>query len=170
MNRTLRALAIPAAAALTLTGCSALPFEIVPKDREATPTAEMPTEEAETEAEAAVEEPTEESFTLPASALFETVQAICQLPDEALADEGLTLLLNTEGTDPGTGDLSMEDLGCALGSLEVPDSIVAKMEDTSALDGRQEAEDDGLIYSWSYTPKYGLDVIVTNERGPITGE
>lgn len=26
-------------------------------------------------------------------------------------------------------------------------AIVAKMEDTSALDGRQEAEDDGLFYS-----------------------
>lgn len=176
VNRTLRTLALPAAAALMLTGCS-LPFEIVP--REDSPTAqestedeatEVSTEEAPTQAE--IEETVEEQEptdtdgdgrvnhdVTPQEALPFVVEA-CDLPEDTLADEGMTLILDTPGTEPDSGTLAVEDAGCAVGYLDPPDWLMQQIESTK-LDGTRETAVDGyLTYSWTISDEEGLDFVV----------
>lgn len=174
MTRTLRTLALPAAAALMLTGCS-LPFKIVPNDEEPTPAAqeETPTqdispEEAETPVE--VEEPTTEEPTEsedgpnysvgPAEALPQVVE-MCDLPDDVLLDDGMTLLLDSPGEDADSGDLTPDQVGCALGVLQLPDWVAEEIKTTTALDGRQKAVDGYITWSWTFSSGEGLDFLIT---------
>lgn len=183
MSRTIRALALPAAAALMLTGCS-LPFEIVPRDdgptaQEAPPeeapeaeeTTEVQTEDAPTQAEVQetgeeTQEPTDTDGdgkvnhdVTPQEALPFIVEA-CDLPADTLADGGMTLILDTPGTEPDTGTLSVEATGCALGYLGPPDWLMQQIESTK-LDGTRETAVDGyLTYSWTVSNEKGLDFVV----------
>jgi hypothetical protein len=76
-------------------------------------------------------------------------------------DEGRTLMLDMAGEDAGSGDLAISDIACVLSELDTPDSVVAEMDGTRALDGRQSDDWDGLEASWSYHPDDGLDIILT---------
>ncbi len=65
-----------------------------------------------------------------------------------------------EGDEPGTGDLGLGDIVCVLSELDVPDSVITKMDSTTSLDGRQEDEWAGIEASWKYHPDNGLDVVL----------
>lgn len=43
-------------------------------------------------------------------------------------------------------------------ALEVPDSVLSRMDATSSLMGVQEASFGGVTASWTYHPPNGLDV------------
>lgn len=143
MNRTLRVLALPAAT-LLLAACGGTSSE-------------------------AVIEPA--AAVTPTTPPLQTVATTCELPDNAIGDEGATLILDGAGKDDRklvggklttVGDkLSTEEVGCALAGTEVPDSVVSMMEGTRALDGRQTQDSDQYTYTWSYHPDSGLDIIIT---------
>lgn len=177
MHRTLRMIALPAALAVMLAGCS-LPFEIVPKDSgepsAAETTAEpLPTEEATAEAE--IQETTEEqspepsedtdgdgkpNYSVTPSEVFPKIVELCDLPDDVLADDGMTLILDTPGTDEGSGTLTIDQSGCAIGYLNPPDWLMQQIESTK-LDGTRETAVDGyLTYSWTVNNEKGLDFVV----------
>lgn len=73
-----------------------------------------------------------------------------------VADGGHSLIVDTQES----GDLSA--LACAMLELEVPDSLVSEIDNTSAMMGRQTAEANGLTYSWSYHPDNGLNMTITD--------
>jgi hypothetical protein len=82
----------------------------------------------------------------------------------ALEDDGATLIVDTEGTGLGSGDATISDLFCVLGTLSVPSYVTAQMENTRALDGMQRAEwtvdGENFTASWTYHPDQGMDVII----------
>ncbi len=78
-----------------------------------------------------------------------------------LADQDHTLVVDTEGEGYGSGTDSYPSLKCTLGTLHTPQSVIARMEATRALDGMQSASWDDFQASWTYHPDNGLDVIIT---------
>ncbi|UOE21439.1 hypothetical protein NI17_010180 [Thermobifida halotolerans] len=80
-----------------------------------------------------------------------------------IGDEGASLVLDHQGADEA-GGLSYAEVNCVLNALEAPDGIVAQMERTTALDGRQSASWDGITASWSYHPDRGLDIVFSLDQ------
>ncbi|MBM7489150.1 hypothetical protein JOD64_000372 [Micromonospora luteifusca] len=76
-----------------------------------------------------------------------------------LGDEGRSLTLRSVGAER-TG-LKLEQLQCYLTELKVPDAVIAEIEGTRALDGRQSGEWDDMRASWIYHPDDGLQMIIT---------
>ncbi|WP_341935300.1 hypothetical protein MRBLWO14_000945 [Microbacterium sp. LWO14-1.2] len=93
---------------------------------------------------------------------FEAAIEDCNLEGSAyirVGDDGDTLLIDTQGDDsPGA---RFTDTACVLVALGVPDSTVARMDSTRAMDGVQSDEFDGIKAQWSYHPDNGLDLILT---------
>jgi hypothetical protein len=74
-------------------------------------------------------------------------------------DEGKTLLFDGSGKeDWGKADTSV--LACILGELKTPQAVIAHMDTTNALAGRQEDSWEGFTASWTYHPDNGMDVII----------
>jgi hypothetical protein len=46
--------------------------------------------------------------------------------------------------------------------LDAPESVVAQMGSTRALDGTRDASFDGMTATWTYHTDDGLEVIVTD--------
>jgi hypothetical protein len=78
-----------------------------------------------------------------------------------LADEDKTLVIDMMGQDYGSGTATFADIECVLDELGAPQSIVAKMGSTRALDGMQTANWSDYEATWTYHPDDGLDVILT---------
>lgn len=55
---------------------------------------------------------------------------------------------------------STNSIDCVLDRLEAPSSIVTRMGQTRALDGRQEEEWGKFEVSWSYHPDDGLNAVI----------
>lgn len=77
-----------------------------------------------------------------------------------IGDDGASLNLDHQGAEESSG-ISLDSLVCILEELEAPDSVVAEMSQTRALDGRQSADWDGIHASWSYHPDSGLDIVLS---------
>lgn len=60
----------------------------------------------------------------------------------------------------GEGGPGYADFACFVEALNIPDSVVSEMDQTRALDGRQDAEWDTFEASWTYHPDSGLNVVV----------
>jgi hypothetical protein len=85
----------------------------------------------------------------------------CAVNEAAVAveDDGKTLLFDGSGKeDWGKADTSV--LACILGALKTPQAVIAHMDTTNALAGRQEDSWEGFTASWSYHPDNGIDVII----------
>ena len=71
-----------------------------------------------------------------------------------LEDDGTTLIVDTNGTETGSGDETFDDLVCVLATLSVPSYVTSQMDQTRTLDGMQEAEwsIDGQDFTakWTY--------------------
>lgn len=80
-----------------------------------------------------------------------------------LGDEGRSLTADHQGDEDAAG-ASLEELVCVLAMSDVPDSVIAQMEQTRALDGMQSAEWDGLTATWTYHPDNGMDLILEETR------
>ncbi len=104
------------------------------------------------------------SITLSANATspFEDALSDCEIPSSSWArigDDGNTLIVDGEGDD--SDGLSFANTVCVMVNLDVPDSTIAKIEGTRALDGTQSDTYDDITVQWSYHPDNGLDLIFT---------
>jgi hypothetical protein len=76
-----------------------------------------------------------------------------------LGDEDQTLTLQGDGKE--SDGLPYNVLECYWRALDVPDSVVAEIGATRALDGRQTGDWDHIHASWSYHPDSGLQMVLT---------
>lgn len=77
----------------------------------------------------------------------------------SVTDGGKTLLIDTKGEEDTAGtDISV--VACVLTELKTPAAVIAHMDSTRALDGRQEDSWEGFTASWTYHPDAGMDLIV----------
>ncbi|MDI1465020.1 hypothetical protein QEZ54_29025 [Catellatospora sp. KI3] len=76
-----------------------------------------------------------------------------------IGDGGKTLMFNTQGEE--RDGVSITTLECFLRELEVSDAIIAEIDTTRALDGRQTGDWGDYHGSWTYHPDNGLQMIVT---------
>lgn len=74
-----------------------------------------------------------------------------------LTDGGATIVVDT-GSQYG----STAGMDCVLDELGTSESIKAQMSRTTAMMGVQDAQHDGLDYSWSYHPKNGVNLVITD--------
>ena len=72
-----------------------------------------------------------------------------------LADGGASIVVDT-GSEYG----STAGMDCVLDELSTSQSIMAQIGRTTAMMGVQDAEDDGLAYSWSYHPDNGVNMVI----------
>jgi hypothetical protein len=76
-----------------------------------------------------------------------------------LGDDGHSLSL--DGAPDGTkAGITIAETQCMFRHLDTPDSIIARMGNTRALDGMQDEDGGGLHYTWTYHPDDGLDIII----------
>ena len=74
----------------------------------------------------------------------------------ALDEDGKGLFIDGAG-DKSVG-LVASDLACVITNVGVPESVISRMNTTTALMGQQEATFDGITVRWSYHPSNGLDM------------
>jgi len=77
-----------------------------------------------------------------------------------LGDGGRTLTVDTAGEDDADGTDVVYGL-CVLSQLDVPDSVMSRIQQTTSLDGQQSGSWDGLTATWTYHPSRGLDFVIT---------
>lgn len=75
-------------------------------------------------------------------------------------DDGATLVIDGRGEDDPLS-VTAERTACLLNELDVPQSVVVKMDGTRALDGRQSASWGNIEAEWTYHPDAGLDLLLT---------
>lgn len=98
--------------------------------------------------------------TVKTSTPLQAAARACSYQGIELLDDGTALSFDMEGEDYGSGEGTVHDAACLLNELEVPDSTIAKMDGTRALDGTQSDEFDDYEITWSYHPDDGLDFII----------
>jgi hypothetical protein len=92
---------------------------------------------------------------------FAGVQVQCDVLHDGtvVADGDHTLTVDTRGEEDATG-ASLDELSCILDHLAAPEAVRAHMEQTRALDGRQQDSWGTLTASWIYHPDTGMELIV----------
>ncbi len=93
---------------------------------------------------------------------LESAFAACESRDSdntlSLEDEGGTIVIDTGEYGDTFG------MDCVLTQLDTPQSIQAQMGRTTAMMGVQEAEHEGIEYSWSYHPDNGVNMVITEAQ------
>lgn len=77
-----------------------------------------------------------------------------------LADENRTLTIDVRGDEDSNG-ATYEAQACILRSLDTPSSVIAHLEQTTSMDGRQTESWNGITAAWSYHPDRGSDMVIT---------
>ena len=75
-----------------------------------------------------------------------------------VGDEGQSISMQSKGAESSGADYA--DVLCVLDALDVPDSVLSRIDATRALDGRQEGAWNDLSASWGYHPDNGLDIVI----------
>lgn len=123
-------------------------------------------EDAET-ADAAAPAPPAAEDTRLADAHQQCVKSSTAITTLTIADNGQTLLVDTNPNDIESGRYSAtsytDAFVCVLGKLGTPAAIVSKIERTNSLMGAQEASHDELNYSWTFHPDHGTELIITRD-------
>lgn len=90
----------------------------------------------------------------------------CEVSAEgyALLDDGESLALNGKGEDYSDTGTDYAEIACVLLALDVPGSVISKIDSTRALDGRQSDSWDDVAISWSYHPDSGVGILLEKER------
>lgn len=96
---------------------------------------------------------------------FAAITEECDVPTTTaysrLLDDGAGYAMNTRGEEShGVTDRAF---ACVLHKIDIPDSVLARMNATRALDGMQTAEWDNITAAWTYHPKDGLSIILTSD-------
>ena len=83
-----------------------------------------------------------------------------------VGDSGHTVTLEGEpdGTHYTMAGVTGKEFGCVFAVVSMPDSVVSQMSGTRALDGTQTASWDEMSATWTYHPKNGLRVILTEAK------
>jgi len=76
-------------------------------------------------------------------------------------DDGLSLTIDNKGDEDYLGGLSTSDMMCIFERLDAPTAVIAHMQQTTSMDGRQTEDWDNIEVSWSYHPDRGMDSVVT---------
>jgi hypothetical protein len=71
-------------------------------------------------------------------------------------DGGHSASMSTKGSDA----MTVEQIGCVLGSLKTPDSVLSQISGTTAMMGVQSGSWGDYQAKWTYHPDNGLHVIV----------
>lgn len=98
---------------------------------------------------------------LTASSPIAAAATSCAVEDNpwiTVGDEGRSVSMQTAGDESDGADLV--DVVCVLNELDVPDSVISRLDSTRALDGRQSATWNELSASWGYHPDSGLDIVI----------
>ena len=93
----------------------------------------------------------------PEATALEAAVAGCKLErlkSVSIGDGGYSLIVNGYGKE-NTAGLPYEGISCLLDELEVPDSTLAKIDNTRAMDGQQTADWGDITATWSYHPDSG---------------
>lgn len=93
---------------------------------------------------------------------IETAVETCDLTDSAgisVGDAGQSLTVQTTGAENSYG-ADVTDLACVLAELDASDSVMARMDSTRALDGRQTGTWDVFEASWGYHPDDGVNLVI----------
>lgn len=93
---------------------------------------------------------------------FQDAVSACELddnPDVRLVDDGATLVLDQPSADDVSG-LSTLELACVLGVLDVPPSVLVRMESERELATWPAAEWGGMSIEWTYHPSSSMSVIL----------
>ncbi|KRC71280.1 MULTISPECIES: hypothetical protein [unclassified Nocardioides] len=75
----------------------------------------------------------------------------------SLADGGHSIIVSAPDDQP------IDALACVLNELGTSEAIVAQMETTTSMMGRQSANQDGIGYEWSYHPDNGMNMTIADE-------
>lgn len=78
-------------------------------------------------------------------------------------DGGKTLIVSTKPQDDDAAGLTSLALDCVFEQLDVPASVTARINQTRALDGRQDGKWNGFTASWSYHPDAGANLIIVED-------
>lgn len=87
--------------------------------------------------------------------------ATCDVTDDTwidVGDGGRSVSMKSTGEESPGADLG--DIVCVLTELEIPDSVMSRLDSTRALDGRQEATWNEFSASWGYHPDSGIDIVI----------
>ncbi|MBL6275271.1 hypothetical protein JMF97_03735 [Micromonospora fiedleri] len=76
-----------------------------------------------------------------------------------VGDEGRTLTVRGQGKEDA--GLPIASIACLLTELGTPDSVVAEMDSTRALDGRRSGHWGDIRANWSYHPSSGMNLVFT---------
>lgn len=96
------------------------------------------------------------------STAIESAVEDCGLTDAAgisIGDEGHSVTIQTTGED-NTYGADIYETVCVLQGLDASDSVIARMDSTRALDGRQMGTWDDFEASWGYHPDDGLNLVI----------
>ena len=94
------------------------------------------------------------------SSLFSDAARRCGITGVVdIEDDGHTMIVDGEGEDFGSGDISFSELDCIIDAVGAPASVKELMYQPRSLDGRQSGDWDDVTASWSYHPDDGLDII-----------
>jgi hypothetical protein len=80
--------------------------------------------------------------------------------DVQVGDDGDTLTIDRMGAEVSPG-ATFTQFDCIIEELDVPDSVVDRIENTRALDGYQDATFGEFAASWTYHPEDGLNMTIT---------
>jgi hypothetical protein len=75
-----------------------------------------------------------------------------------LGDEGHSLTMNSKQAG------GVEEIGCILGTLGTPESVINRMDSTTSMMGELSDEAEGITYRWTYHPDNGLNLILTDSE------
>ena len=102
----------------------------------------------------------------PTRTLMQQAMDKCDLisvsPGLSLGDENHTMILDGKGDDDTDG-MTYETQRCLLKALDVTDAAMSEIEQTRALDGKQEASWGKVNASWRYHPDSGLEMTLTEK-------
>ena len=90
---------------------------------------------------------------------LETAVENCSLQSSASAaldDDGKGLYLDGAGQE--SAGLGIAAMACVLDDLEIPDSVISRIDNTSSLMGQQTATWNGVTALWTYHPDNGFDI------------
>lgn len=76
-----------------------------------------------------------------------------------VGDNGSSITLDTKGEDDFTGH-DWDEVLCVLNGLDVPDRVIARMNQTRALDGTLDASWGEYEAFWNYHPDHGVNLTV----------
>jgi hypothetical protein len=76
-----------------------------------------------------------------------------------VGDAGKTMIISAAGADTGE-EATIDELACILRALDVTDAVTSQIDQTRALDGRQEADWGSFHASWTYHPDDGVNMVI----------